>query len=154
MKRFNLQNPQRIAITLAVVSLYVLLFFFFYPNFKEGCAALAVLPVALIAWLGGAQVGLLTGALSFPLNTLLLNLVAMRAEPWKVVFQSGGGPGAVAIVLIGFAVGFLRDQQDDLTKEITQRQQAERDLREGEERYRMLFESTKRQAQELTLLDQ
>ena len=152
--RFDLQPRQgRWAIAFAALSAYVVLFFLLYPQFRESSAALAVLPVAVIAWLGGMRTGLLAGVLSFPLNMLLLNLVEIRANPWAVVIQSGGGPGNVAIVLIGIVVGLLHDQRDQIARELAQRQQVESILGESEQRHRTLLESAQRQAQELALLD-
>ncbi|HET9589854.1 MAG TPA: diguanylate cyclase [Anaerolineales bacterium] len=153
--RFDLQSSRgRWAIALAALGAYVLLFFLLYPRFREGSAALAILPVALIAWLGGARAGILAGVLSFPLNTLLLNLVEPRPNPWGIILESGGGPGSAAIVLIGLIIGLVRDQRSQIAEELARRRQAESALVESEQRYRTLFESTRRQAQELELLDQ
>jgi diguanylate cyclase (GGDEF)-like protein/PAS domain S-box-containing protein len=150
--RFDIYDRRPIWITFAAVATYVLLFFLLYPSLKEAGAALAILPVVVISWLGGARAGLLAGVLSFPLNTLLLNIVVLRANPWGIVIESGGGPESLAIVLIGFAVGFLRDQNVIRTNELSQYRNAELALIESEERYRTLFESSQRQAQELELL--
>src|SRR6266536_3576408 len=140
---FDFQSRQiRRGIAFAAVMIYVILFFLLYPRFREGTAAIVILPVAIIAWLGGVRPGLLAGVLSFPLNTLLLDMVGIRANPWAVVTQSGGGPGSIAIVLIGFIVGLLHDQRDNIARELVQRQQVENTLSESEQRYRMLFEST------------
>src|ERR1041384_7129203 len=152
--RFDLQSSQRRwGIAFTVVIAYVLMFFLLYPRFKEGTAALVVLPVILIAWVGGALIGFLAGGLSLLLNTLLLNLVAVRTDPWRVVFQSGGGPGSVAIVLIGFIVGLLYDQRVQISQQVAQLQQIRSALSEGKAQYRTLFESTQHRAQELALLD-
>lgn len=152
---FDLQSRHaRWGITFAVLITYVLLFFLLYPRFKEGSAALVILPVAAIAGLGGIRPGLLAGVLSFPLNTLLLNIVGIRANPWAVIIESGGGPGSMAIVIIGLVVGILHDQRDQIARELAQRQQVESALSKSEQHYHMLLESTQRQAQELALLDQ
>src|SRR5687767_2967466 len=115
-------NPQasqtRWGIAFGTLLAYALAFFLLYPLFGEGTAALAILPVAVIAWLGGTRVGVLAGLLSFPVNTLLLNLVEPRAFPWEIIFQSGGGPGSLTIVLIGLIVGILRDQRDWIAREL------------------------------------
>ncbi|HEX9333135.1 MAG TPA: PAS domain-containing protein, partial [Anaerolineales bacterium] len=141
---FDLRSRQgRWGIAFAILIAYLLLFFLLYPRFGENSTTLVILPIVVIAWLGGARVGLLAGVLSFPLNTLLLNILGIRTNPWTVVVQSGG-PESVAIVLVGFIVGLLHDQ----------RQKVESVLSESEQRYRKLFESTQRQAQELALLDQ
>jgi diguanylate cyclase (GGDEF)-like protein/PAS domain S-box-containing protein len=151
-------NPQtrrvRWGIAIGTLITYVLVFFLLYPQFREDTAALAILPVAMIAWLGGAELGLFAGILSFPLNTLLLNLAEPPASPWAVVIQSGGGPGSVAIVLIGFIVGLIHDQRVQIARERISRQQVEDALRESEQRHRTLLEAAQRQEQELALLDQ
>ncbi len=152
--RFNLQSPRvRVGLAIAVVSAYVLAFFLLYPQFGAGEVALAVLPVTLIAGLGGTWIGLLAGVLSLPVNTLLLNLAAPGHHGWDVLLQRGGGPVSLAIILMGLFVGRLRDVQAQLTRHLAQRQQVEATVRETEQRYRALLEAAQRQAQELTLLD-
>jgi diguanylate cyclase (GGDEF)-like protein/PAS domain S-box-containing protein len=151
----NLQTRWvRWGIAFGTLIAYVLVFFLLYPRFREGTAALAILLVALIAWLGGAKPGLFAGVLSFPLNTLLLNLAEPRSSPWAIVIQSGGGPGSLAIVFIAFIVGLLHDHQVQIAQELTYRQEIESALIESEQRHRLLLESSQRQAQELALLDQ
>jgi diguanylate cyclase (GGDEF)-like protein/PAS domain S-box-containing protein len=140
-------------IAIGSIIVYIVLFFFLYPQFREGSAALAILPVAVVALLQGYRSGLVAGLLSFLLNTLLLNLAEPRKDPWGILIQSGGGPGSLAIVLIGFVVGLLHDQQDLVSRELIQRQQVERALSESEQRYRVLFESADRQAKVLALLE-
>src|SRR5688572_9101376 len=151
----NLQTRKvRWGIVFGAVIAYVLIFFLLYPRFREGTAALAILLVSVIAWMGGAKPGLFAGILSFPLNTLLLNLAEPRSSPWTIVIQSGGGPGSLAIVFIAFIVGLLHDHQVHIARELTYRQQIESALIESEQRHRLLLESSQRQAQELALLDQ
>src|SRR5687767_9822564 len=143
----------RWGIVFAALSVYILLFFMLYPRVGEGSAALAILPVALIAWFAGARAGLVAGLLSFPLITVLLNLAEPRSNPWAVILQSGGGPGMLAIVLIGYGIGLLHAQRVQLLRELARRQQVETSLNESEERQRTVLESAQRQAQQLALLD-
>ena len=75
----NLQTRKvRWGIAFGTLTGYVLVFFLLYPQFREGTAALAILLVSVIAWTGGVRPGLFAGILSFPLNTLLLNLAEPR----------------------------------------------------------------------------
>jgi diguanylate cyclase (GGDEF)-like protein/PAS domain S-box-containing protein len=153
--RLNLRPHQaRWGISFLVLSTYLLLFFLLYPDFREGTAALVILPVAVIAWQGGARAGLSAGILSLPLNTLLLNLAEPRISPWTVVIQSGGGPGSLVIALLGIVVGLIHDQQSRMAQELASRQPMEDALREGEQRYRKLLETARREEQERALLDQ
>jgi len=73
-------HQRRRGIVLAILLLYALIFCFLYPRFREGSAAFTVLAVATIAWTGGARTGALAGLASFPLNMILLNLVAARTN--------------------------------------------------------------------------
>lgn len=99
------QQGGRTTLILVVVAIYVLVFVLLYPHLGSGVATLAVLPVVLAGWLLGARAGLLTGLLSFVLNTLLLNLAGVVG--WDAVLRERGGPGAAAILLIGVTVGWL-----------------------------------------------
>ena len=122
-------REKRVAISLVAVGAYVLAFIPLYRLSGPGMAALATVPVAALAWLWGLRVGLVAGLLSLPLNTLLFNLVGL--EGWDPVFRQGGGPGTVMVVLIGAGIGRLRDLGQRLKVDITERKQAEKDLREA-----------------------
>ena len=122
-------REKRVAISLVAVGAYVLALIPLYRLSGPGMAALATVPVAALAWLWGLRVGLVAGLLSLPLNTLLFNLVGL--EGWDPVFRQGGGPGTVMVVLIGAGIGRLRDLGQRLKVEITERKQAEKDLREA-----------------------
>src|SRR5712692_7197950 len=64
----------RISIALAAFGVYVLAFLPLSGLLGSSAAALATLPVMVAGWLLGTGGGLLAGALTIPLNTLLLNL--------------------------------------------------------------------------------
>ena len=131
---------RRVVFSLAAVSAYVLAFFPLYRLNGPGAAALATIPVVALAWLWGLRGGLIVGILTFPLNTLLFNLVGL--EGWDAVFRQGGGPGQVMAVLIGGGIGHLRDLGERLKVEITERERAVQFLEESEKRYRRLVESS------------
>ena len=151
----NHQTRQvRLGFLIGLVIAYVLAFFQLYSFLQEDIIALAILPVAIIAWSSGSRTGVVAGILSFPINTLLLNLAEPRANPLAVVLQSGGGLGSLAIVLIGFLVGLIRDQQVQIARELAYGKQVENALRESEQRHRTFVEAAQRQEQEIALLDQ
>jgi PAS domain S-box-containing protein len=70
--------------------------------------------------------GLLFGLLAFPLNTLLLRLVADAG--WDVVAREGGIPASIAVALIGALVGQLRDLSEQAKQELAERKRAEEQL--------------------------
>ena len=137
--RFDPQSRlRRVVFSLAAVGTYVLAFFPLYQLNGPGTAALATVPVVVLAWLWGLRGGLIVGFLTLPLNTLLFNLVGL--EGWDAVFRQGGGPGQVMAVLIGGGIGQLRDLGKRLNVEIAEGERTEEALRESEERFRGLFE--------------
>ena len=137
--RFDPQSPlRRVVFSLAAVGAYVLSFFPLYQLNGPGTAALATVPVVVLAWLWGLRGGVIVGVLTLPLNTLLFNLVGL--EGWDAVFRQGGGPGSVMAVFIGAGIGQLRDLGERLTVEITARERAKEALRESEERHRSLVQ--------------
>ena len=137
--RFDPQSPlRRVLFSLAAIGAYVFAFFPLYRLTGPGTAALVAAPVIAVAWLWGLRGGVIVGVLTFPLNTLLFNLVGL--EGWDPIFRAGGGPGQVMLVLIGAGIGQLRDLGGRLTVEITERERTEDALRESEERFRGLFE--------------
>ena len=106
--RFNPQSPlRRVVFSLAAVGAYVLAFFPLYQLNGPGTAALATVPVVVLAWLWGLRGGVIVGVPTLPLNTLLFNLVGL--EGWDAILREGGGPGQVMAMFIGAGIGQLRD---------------------------------------------
>lgn len=117
------------SILLLVWGGYGVLFLALYPQVGAGLAALAILPVVAMAVQAGVRGGLLAGVISFPVNTLLLNLVGYQPGGWDVVIRGGGGPGTLVLVLIGVMVGRLQDLTREVQQQLKERLQAEAELR-------------------------
>ncbi|MFQ5854662.1 MAG: HD domain-containing phosphohydrolase [Anaerolineae bacterium] len=143
--RFEVRPHQvRVALDLSTWVAYVLAFVLLYRAQGPEVTALCLLPVAVAGWLFGMRAGLLAGLLSFPLNTLLLDLVG---EPgWDTMIRHGA-PGSAAAVLIGVVVGRLHDLGERVKRELAERQRVE------EEREH-LFEIERRRTAELEALRQ
>src|SRR5437016_2779946 len=96
----------RWVLTTAAVGFYAVAFVMLYPSIGASLAALMVLPVALVAWFFGRRTGLLAAALSFPLNTLLFNLVG---EPgWDIGIRQGALSVTFVFMMIALLVGQIR----------------------------------------------
>lgn len=132
---------RRLALAAVPVVVYAVAFVPLYHRGGTGVLALALFPVVILGWLFGAWGGLLSGVLSVPLNALLLVLVG---EPgWVIVAQSGGGEGSALVVVVGCVIGLLRDLGVRMDRHLTEWRRAERQLRETEDRYRILFERSR-----------
>ncbi len=112
----------KLALVFGTASVYVVAFFLFYDSMGASVAALVVLPVVTSAWFWGIRAGLLTGLLSAPLNTLLVSLASHQPLGWDLVIRIGGGPGTVAVVIIGLVVGRLRDLSEQVKWQLAERQ--------------------------------
>ena len=112
-------KPRTLKLLVALVGwgAYVTLFVLGFAFLGAQLGALALLPVALSAWLWGLRAGLVMGALSFAVNTLLFNIVAPALGGWDAVFSHQGGAGHVAVLLLGGVVGYLRDVRVQLHKQ-------------------------------------
>jgi PAS domain S-box-containing protein len=142
-----------IAIVVAFAA-YALAFAPLYGVLGLGATALAALPVVLAAGLLGLGAGLVGALLVLPLHTLLLNLA--DPSPWDplILLQRGRGTEAFALLLVGGAVGWLRDlarrvqaqarelgdQRDALEDVLADREEAEGALRESEARFRAVVD--------------
>src|SRR5574341_1411786 len=65
----SLSHRARLAVSLASVCLYLVLFFFLYPMTGSGTDVTAVLPVVVIGWLWGSRAGTTTGLLGLLVNS-------------------------------------------------------------------------------------
>jgi PAS domain S-box-containing protein/putative nucleotidyltransferase with HDIG domain len=124
---------------LVAFAVYGLAFLPLSGLFGSSAAALAAIPVLVAGWLLGTSGGLLAGVLSIPLNTVLLNLAGYPG--WDVIIRQGGGPGTLALMLIGLGVGRLHDLGERLKLELARRQRTETHLQENEARLRATLAS-------------
>jgi NtrC-family two-component system sensor histidine kinase KinB len=125
---------------------YALTFIPLHRALGNGVAVLCVLPAAVVGWYLGLRAGLVAGLLTFPLNTLLLNLVGLPG--WEAVFQAGSVPACTVAVVVGALVGRLRDLGEQVKQELIQRERTQAALREIEARNRALLVETQRHLKE------
>ncbi len=122
-----------ILVVAATTAAYLGSFAALYPLLGPGVCALSLVPVIAAGWCWGRGAGLLASVVLLAGNTALLNL---GAEPggWAAVFQSGGGPGAAALVMAGIGAGWVRRQFGRLA-------QVEEALRRSEARKAAVLET-------------
>ncbi len=108
---------------------------------------LALLPVLVAGMLLGIRAGIVAGALA-PLAMAAAMWVA-GGDAWASMSAPGAVAGVAALVVLGGAVGRLRDlrlavdsERGTLRRLIGERQQAEAAWRASEERLRLIFENT------------
>ena len=98
----------------------------------------AFLPVVATAWCGGALAGAAAGLITVPLTVTLATIfVAPTTASW---LSQPALVGAGAMVLVGAAVGWMRDMNVRTGEQISERQRAEVALRDSESRSRDLLE--------------
>ncbi len=114
-------EQKQMALALGAWGAYALAFAPLYRLMGAMVAALAALPVGVMGWLFGMRAGLLAGMLAIPLNVLLLTLVG--GAGWDILTKWLAGN--VLLVLIGTAVGRLRDLGE---RELAERKRAEEAL--------------------------
>jgi PAS domain S-box-containing protein len=98
---------RRFTVSLGSLILYIVVFVTLYHYLGVSIIALSVLPIAIVAWFYGLRVGVVVGLLSLALNTLLLNMVGQIGL--GVVFETGGGPSFISLMLIVTGVGKISD---------------------------------------------
>jgi hypothetical protein len=111
----NWTSRRKGVLVLTATLVYAVTFVPFHRVLGHEVTALSILPVVAAGWYYGLQVGLLAGLLTFPLNTLLLNLAG---EPgWGVLILTGGIPTYAVAVLIGTIVGHLHNLGEQMKQE-------------------------------------
>jgi NtrC-family two-component system sensor histidine kinase KinB len=125
---------------------YALTFIPLHRALGNAVAVLCVLPAAVVGWYLGLRAGLVAGLLTFPLNTLLLNLAGLPG--WEAVIQAGSVPACTVAVVVGVLVGRLRDLGEQVKQELIQHERTQAALREIEARNRALLVETQRHLKE------
>ena len=127
----------RVAILAVSTAFYALTFVPLREALGPGVVSLSVVPVALAGWLFGLRAGLLTGAVAFPLNTVLLG-VDDGADLNGVVW--GGAVAGSAALMVGSVAGTLRDVTERLQAELARRWDVDGTVRASESTLRELVE--------------
>ncbi len=106
---------------------YVSSFIFLENMYGTGGPTAIVLLVAAVSWFFGFVPGVLAAFLVFPLNFLMY--VIIGAEAPEAMLGGAGVAGMIALLLIGAALGRLRDLGRRLTAELAERERTEEALR-------------------------
>ncbi len=111
-KRFAQWSRQHRHLSAALLATLALLIYTaayppLYRLFGAAATAGAVLPVALVAWLFGLWVGVLTGLAAIALNLGLL--VALEGPVWADSLARGGAIGFGVLLLMGGIIGTMSD---------------------------------------------
>ena len=110
---------------------YVSSFIFLENIYGTGGPTAIVLLVAAVSWLFGFVPGVLTAFLVFPLNFLMYVIIGAKAP--EAMLGGAGVAGMIALVLIGAALGRLRDLGRRLAAELVERKRTEEALRASRE---------------------
>ncbi len=129
----------RVGVALVVVTAYAVVFVAVYPLAGADVLQLTPTLVLVLAWLLGFWPGLLTAALSYPLNGLLLLIVG--APVWLLLGMPSTIQLGVLVLVLGALLGGLRDVGEQVRWEVEARKREERARQEMEERYRIVAES-------------
>lgn len=128
----------RIGIVLTVLIIYAISFSWIYDATSAIVAAFAVVPVSCAGALFGVRGGLFAGLFCVPLNMLLFSHSGVSGSYMLIRYW----PGTLAYLVVGVAVGCLRDlsmrlhrnseelaeERERLVNEITVRKDAEAEL--------------------------
>lgn len=130
---------RRATASLAIVAAYAILFLPLYSVRGPGIAALAMIPVGILALLWGARTGVIAGIAAFPLH---LGLLAVDGVDGLSEFVARGGPGQLVLVAVGGVIGRLTDQRRALSVQAAELERERSSGRERELSYRQLVESS------------
>jgi PAS domain S-box-containing protein len=133
MPKIKWMLGSRAALALGAWVAYALAFIPLYHLVGTPVAAVGIIPVVVTGGLFGMRAGLLAGLLAFSLNMLLMTL---GGAGWDVMIR-GGLLGSILLVLIGVAVGRLRDMGERVKQELSKRKQAEEALHRAHDELEM-----------------
>ena len=109
------------------IFVYIISFLVMDAIHNTGMAILAVIPVAVAAWMYGALPGCIAALLSIPFNIIMSELVGFD---WyqKSVTAGGGIPGSIGIILVGYIIGRTSDLSRRLNRELFEKERIEHEL--------------------------
>ncbi len=127
----------RISIVSFMIFAYVIAFFLLHRiEHSVKWLGLYILPLILLGWFWGTRAGLIGGIFGILSAGALLYILPVPFSLGDVFFS------IFMYVAVGLAAGKLGSLKQQLTHEIVHSKQAEKAMRESEERYRTLFEKT------------
>ncbi len=97
----------RAGVAVAVTLLYVIVFILAFPKLGLAMAAVATVPVSVIAYLWGTSIGVAAAIAFAPIHVALL--WAIFGAPLGPAVQSAIGPGQLMLIGVGFVVGRMAD---------------------------------------------
>ncbi len=135
------QRKLRIWATPFVIIFYTLLFYFLFSLYGRGIGAVAIFPVLFFGWFFGWKAGMLSAALSFVYNMMLVHI--WGAEAMISLLREGGGPaGTLALVFIGGVIGRLAELSRRARQDLKDRVAAEEEARATKEFLENIIESS------------
>lgn len=140
MRAASLRRTTRLGLAGAAYLAYALAFVLLHRAAQLEISALVLIPVVIIAWLLGSWGGLAAGVLSIPVNAGLLYLVGEPRLEFMLDPEVLEGPALV--IVVGAVFGLLRDLSLQLQRQLERWRQAASELRESEDRYRVVVEET------------
>ena len=132
------RSAEIVLVSGGMTAVYLLIFSLLQPVFGSWVAALIMLPVLLLAWLYGLQIGAVAAVAAYFVNLLAL---AVLEHPFPTAFFLEGLPGHLITLLAAVIVGKFKDLSTRLATELAERQQIEKTLQESEQLYRLLSEN-------------
>ena len=136
------QRPHRVLIPGVAWLTYLVGFGPLHNLFETHAGIFAFVPLVLTAWHWGSVAGLVAGLAALGATVVLSALViGTSLTSW---LSAPGLLGTAAFVLVGYAVGRLRDLHTQRDREVDQRLRVETTLREREARLRLVNDITKK----------
>ncbi|MFC1591160.1 ATP-binding protein [Thermodesulfobacteriota bacterium] len=109
------------------IVVYCIAFIIMAKTVKIGTPTVALIPAVAAGWLFGLWPGIIVGALSFPVNALLLIAVGLGIDQ---LLSGGGIAGTTAIIFVAAVIGRMRDLRTRLNTELQQRRRVELELKQ------------------------
>ncbi|MFP4343572.1 MAG: sensor histidine kinase [Anaerolineales bacterium] len=133
-KKWLLSYPERV-VGLSWMA-YALLFYLLYDPVTPLALALLIVPVGLTGWLLGLYWGIVAGALAYPLNRWLVQLMAAPNGP---SIPTEGLLTALALFAAGAGLGYARELEQRRQKDLAAHRMAEEILRKSNELFYRIF---------------